>query len=91
MLRLPVKKGKQHFVWDAGTGAARGLAVLVNPLGTKTYFVNYRLGGRLTYKKLGRVGEITLEEARTDAIAARRLASKDIDPKGDDPSKSELV
>ena len=81
-------KAHQHFVWDAGTGAARGLAVLVNPLGTKTYFVNYRLDGRLTYKKLGRVGEIGLEEARSAALEARKLAKQDIDPKGDSPSKS---
>src|SRR5215467_1315754 len=67
----------QHFVWDAKTGSARGLAVLVNPTGTKTYFVNYRFPGskRLHYKKLGRVGEMTVEEARTAAIAARRAAS----------------
>jgi len=69
VLRLPVGK-KQRFIWDAGTGAARGLAVLVNPTGTKTYFVNYRFPGspKLYYKKLGRVGEITLEEARAAAM-----------------------
>ena len=65
MRALPVKP-QQHFIWDAGTGAARGMAVLVNPTGTKTYFVNYRFPGSkaLHYKKLGRVGEVTLEEAR---------------------------
>ena len=87
---LPVKP-HQHFIWDAGTGAARGMAVLVNPTGTKTYFVNYRFPGstKLRYRKLGRVGEITLEEARTAALETRRLANQNKDPKADDPTKSD--
>src|SRR6266566_3413847 len=90
VLRLKVE-AYQHFVWDAKTGSARGLAVLVNPTGTKTYFVNYRFPGskRLHYKKLGRVGEVTVEEARTAAIAARRAASQGKDPKADDPNRSD--
>ena len=90
VLSLPVKP-QQHFVWDAGTGAARGMAVLVNPTGTKTYFVNYRFPGskKLHYKKLGRVGESTLAEARTAALEARRLAYQNKDPKADDPNKSD--
>jgi integrase len=88
--RLKVKP-HQHFIWDAGTGAARGLAVLVNPTGTKTYFVNYRFPGsaKLYYKKIGRVGETSLEEARAAALAARRAASQGRDPKADDPNRSD--
>ena len=90
VLRLPVKPN-QHFVWDAGTGAARGLAVLVNPTGTKTYFVNYRFPGskKLLYLKLGRIGKITVEEARAAALAARRAAKQGKDPKASDPNKSD--
>src|SRR5690349_21791700 len=90
VLRLPVDK-EQRFVWDAGTGATRGLAILVNPTGTKTYFVNYRFPGmpKLHYKKLGRVGEISLEEARGAALEARRLAVQGKDPKADDPNRSD--
>ena len=67
------------------------MAVLVNPSGTKTYFVNYRFPGSqaLHYKKLGRVSEITLEEARTAALETRRLAYQNKDPKADDPNKSD--
>ena len=91
VLRLPVNKVKQHFVWDAGAGAARGLSILVNPTGTKTYFVNYRFPGSPTvhYKKLGRVGETRLEEARAAALEARRLANQNVDPKADDPTRSD--
>ena len=65
--------------------------MLVNPTGTKTYFVNYKFPGskKLYYKKLGRVGEITLEEARTAALETRRLANQNKDPKADDPNKSD--
>jgi integrase len=90
VLALRVKP-HQHFVWDEGTGAVRGLSILVNPTGTKTYFVNYRFPGseKLHYKKLGRVGEITLEAARTGALEARQLANQNKDPKADDPAKSD--
>jgi Arm DNA-binding domain len=68
----------------------RGLCVQVNPSGTRTYFVNYRFPGskRLHYKKIGRVGEMRLEEAREAARAVRRLAHENKDPKADDPDKS---
>jgi integrase len=90
VLRLPVSK-TQHFVWDKGTNAVRGLCVQVNPSGTRTYFVNYRFPGskRLHYKKLGRVGEMELEEARDEARKVRRLAHENKDPKADDAHKSD--
>ena len=34
-------KGVQYYVWDAGTGAARGLGVLVSPAGAKSYRSTY--------------------------------------------------
>ena len=82
---------KQHFVWDEGRGAARGLGVLVNPSGTKTYFATYRIEGssKLNYKKLGRAGDITVEEAREAALQTRRWAKAGKDPKADDPDKSD--
>jgi integrase len=90
VLTLPVN-GRQHFVWDAGTDAVRGLCVLVNPTGTRTYFVNYRFPGskKLHYKKLGRVGDMKLAQARELARKARELAAEGKDPKADDPTKSD--
>ena len=87
---LPVKP-YQHFVWDAGRHSVRGLCVLVNPTGTKTYFVNYRFPGskRLHYLKLGRVGELAIAEVRAKAEAARRSAFEKEDPKANHPNKSD--
>jgi integrase len=90
VLWLP-PKDHQYFVWDSGRGAASGLAILVNPkTATKTYFVNYAFPGapKRYYKKIGRVGEVLVEEARAAALAVRRLASQGKDPKADDPNRS---
>src|SRR4051812_39451332 len=69
VLKLKVND-RQHFVWDAGTGAARGLAVLVQPTGTATFMCSYRFAGspKLYYRSIGRVGAVTVEEARAKAI-----------------------
>jgi integrase len=90
VLKLRVRD-QQYFVWDAGTGAVRGLAVLVQPTGTASFMVNYRFPGspRLHYKSLGRVGEVTTEEARVAAREVRRLAAQGLDPKAEDPRRSD--
>ena len=90
MRSLPVRP-YQHFVWDSGRHSVRGLCVLVNPTGTKTYFVNYRFPGskRLHYLKLGRVGELAVADARAKAGEARRSAFENKDPKANDPNKSD--
>jgi integrase len=87
--RLPVRR-RPYVTWDTGTDAARGLGVLTSPLGTKTFRVVFRFPGTLKVHgmKLGRVGEITLEEAREAATEARRKAAKGIDPKSDNGQSS---
>ena len=78
--------------WDIGTDAVRGLHVLVQKQsGTRTYIVAYRFPGspKDRYMKLGRVGEVTLEEVRTKALAVRRAAAKGDDPKTADPLTSD--
>src|SRR5215204_4411698 len=57
---LKARKGKQYLVWDEGTGAARGLAILVSPTGTKSFRCAYYYPGdpKAHWKHLGRVGEL---------------------------------
>ena len=78
----------QYRVWDTGPNAARGLFVLIQPSGTRTYHVLYRFkGGTKEHTlSLGRVGEITLEEARDKALEARRRAARGEDPRVSDAS-----
>ena len=89
VLKLRVKRA-QYRVWDAGTDAARGLGVLVSPAGAKTYMSTYYFPGSSEprTRALGRVGEMSLQEARDQCRLDRKAARKGIDPKADDPSKS---
>ena len=78
------------MVWDAGTDAQRGLGILVSPTGTRSYRVVYYFPGspKPHSMHLGRVGEITLAEARKRALELRKNSREGVDPKGDDVSKS---
>jgi hypothetical protein len=66
VLKLRPNKGRQYLVWDAGTGAARGLAILVSPTGTASYRSVFYFKGspKPHWMNLGRVGEMTLESVR---------------------------
>jgi integrase len=90
VLRLPVRRRRQYMAWDAGTDAARGLGVLISPTGTRSYRVVYYYPGssKPHSMHLGRVGEMTLADARARALAARKKAREGFDPKADDVTKS---
>jgi integrase len=90
VLKLP-RKNHQFLIWDEGTGAARGLAILVSPTGTKSYRVVFYFPGssKPNWKHLGRVGEITLEAARKAALEARGAATQGDDPRAGDANKSD--
>src|SRR6516165_9567123 len=64
-LLRPDTSGLDVFKWDAGDGALKGFGVRVKPSGAKSYFVQYRNSeGRTRRLVLGRVGELTPEQAR---------------------------
>jgi integrase len=91
---LPIRR-KQYMVWDGGNGrgageCCRGLGVLVSPMGAKSYrSLYYFPGSSKSYSRhLGRVGEMTLDEAREQCRQDRAMARKGMDPRADDPVKS---
>jgi integrase len=90
VLRLVPKRDRQYLIWDAGTGAARGLAILVSPKGAASYRAVYFFKGssRPHWLHLGRVGEMTLETARNRCRAIRGQAKEGIDP-GNDPATAD--
>ena len=77
VLKLPPKKGRQYLVWDQGTGAARGLAILVSPTGTASYRTVFYFKGspKPHWMHLGRVGEIP---RNSDDFSSSRFSS-DVD------------
>jgi integrase len=92
-VRMLRPKGKQHLVWDDPKGkyAAYGLAVLVSPRGVKSYRCVYYFPGspKPHWKHLGRVGEVTLDDAREKTLAARKAARDGDDPRADEAVKSD--
>lgn len=90
-LLLPKHGESPKRYWDAGTDAVRGLCVLVHPTGTRSYVVHWRYQGstREQNKKLGRVGEMSLEEARTEALKLRSIVRKGEDPRHSNPLNSD--
>lgn len=59
---------RQVWVYDTHTP---GLTMLTTPNGAKTFYTAKRMDGRYRRRRLGRFGEITIEQAR-------RLAAKDV-------------
>lgn len=78
---LDPKAGKQYTVWDANVP---GFGVRVSPAGTKTYLLKFRLKtGRVRWKMIGRVDDLTLTEARERAVDYRGLVARGQDPCAD--------
>ncbi|HXP73661.1 MAG TPA: tyrosine-type recombinase/integrase [Stellaceae bacterium] len=79
---LRPEPGRDVFKWDAGDGALKGFGLRVKSTGAASYFVQYRNEqGRTRRLVLGRVGELTPDEARE--LAADKLGQV---RKGGDPS-----
>jgi hypothetical protein len=73
----PDRNGRDVFRWDGGDGALKGFGVRVKPSGVASYFVQYRnQEGRTRRLVLGRVGELTPDEARSLAADTLRGVRK---------------
>jgi integrase len=83
--RLKPPEVGQELHWDSGDKGQAGLSVLVSSGGTKTFRASFYLkggGGRRCDLALGRVGEMTLEQARALTRGHREKAEKQgIDPR----------
>jgi integrase len=89
VLSIPYKK-RQYMIWDGANGRGsehvqKGLAILVSPNGTKSFRSTYYFPNSPKPKSrhLGRVGEMTLADARKQCADDRANARKGIDPKGE--------
>ncbi|HJQ60181.1 MAG TPA: integrase family protein [Vineibacter sp.] len=77
LARLRPPKEGQEVHWDTGTKGQLGLSVLVSSGGTKTYRSHWRINGIPGARKLGRIGELTLTDARKMTAADRGMATKE--------------
>ena len=68
-IRNAKPRAEAWTLWDSGI---KGFGVRVTPAATKSYLLMYRAGGRQRRWTFGRVGEITLAEARN--IARKEMA-----------------
>jgi len=75
---LPVaKKGKMDMYYDS---RIIGLAIRVTGTGVKSFRVRKRVNGKYVPKTLGRFPDMTIEQARAEAIKALNQFSSGIDP-----------
>ncbi len=76
--RCTPKDGGPAFLWD---GELRGFGVKVNPSGTKVFILQFRNEEkRLRRVEIGRLGPMTLEQARDEARIKLGEVAKGIDP-----------
>ena len=86
----PPKQG-QRLYWDTGTKGQLGLSVLVSAGGTKTFRSTFYLDGKRIDRKLGRVGELDLTEARRLTQEDRKKALEGIDPRKPARDRTKLL
>jgi integrase len=81
---VPTKGGRT--LWDS---EVRGLGVRINAGGAKSFFLNYRIDGIERRKTIGRVGEWSVEAARSEAKELRRQVDRGQDPAADKRERRE--
>jgi integrase len=69
-----------QYLWDSETA---GLGLRVYPSGRKAFVVTYRVRGKQRFYTIGRFGELTLDDARTEALEVRAQARRGQDPAGE--------
>src|SRR5262245_21379191 len=91
VMKLQCKRDKQYLVWDSGTGAAKGLAILVSPKGAKSFRCVFYYPGspKPHWRHLGRVGEMSVAEARELTGKTRAAARRGEDPRTNDGRHSD--
>lgn len=77
-----------RFLWD---GALAGFGLKVTPAGRKTFVYQYRHGGTSRRATLGAFGALTVDQARTAAMAMAGKLALGIDPLAERVAKASAV
>ena len=67
------------YLWDTDTA---GFGLRIYPSGRKGFVVTYRVRGKQRFFTIGRYGQMTLSEARTEALETLARARRGEDPSG---------
>lgn len=70
------------YLWDA---ELRGFGLRIYPAGRKSFVLTYRSRGRQRFFTMGRYGELTLQQARAEALELLGKIRK-----GEDPASARL-
>lgn len=68
------------YIWDTEIA---GFGLRVYPSGRKVFLLTYRIKGKQRFYQLGRYGELTVYQARTEALDTLRQARQGTDPAAD--------
>ncbi|MDP3719348.1 MAG: site-specific integrase [Acidobacteriota bacterium] len=78
---LTPQPGAQYVAWDK---SVPGFGVRISPAGAKAFVLKFRLkSGRVRWKTIGRVDDLSLAEARDRAVDDRGLVARGQDPCAD--------
>jgi integrase len=68
------------YLWDSELS---GFGLRIYPTGRKAFVITYRAKGRQRFHSVGRYGELTVQQARAEALELLGRARKGEDPAGD--------
>jgi hypothetical protein len=74
---IPDEDTKRTTIWDE---KVTGFGIRVSHTGTISFFVRYRVFGKNRRYTIGKYPQISLSDARRDALDIKRKAMDDIDP-----------
>lgn len=88
----PDPGGRDAWVWDTGDGALKGFGIRMKPSGAASYLVQYRTKeGRGRRLVLGRIGEMTPDQARELAKEKLRAVRHGADPSAERRAARESI
>jgi integrase len=86
---LPVPEGGSRITYDAGPDSVRGFGVRVTASGSKSFILNYTVGGRERRMTIGAYPAWTVAAARDEAKRLRREIDRGVDPLGERQAERE--
>ena len=80
---LPAPERDNRVTYDGGEDSIRGFGLRVTSTGTKSFVLNYTVGGRERRYTIGSYPAWSVALAREEAKRLRQLIDRDIDPLGE--------